>query len=108
MTGHKPCLNISSKTRDGIARLEKEITAAIEDCGLTARGEQITRLRHRDALERALAACTRAAEGFSRRRPLETVVLDVRAALRELRELIGEVYDEDLLDVIFSEFCIGK
>jgi tRNA modification GTPase len=36
------------------------------------------------------------------------VVVDLKESLDHLSELIGEIYSEDLLDVIFSEFCIGK
>ena len=39
---------------------------------------------------------------------LEFVTPDLREALEFTKELTGEVYSEDLLDVIFSEFCIGK
>ena len=38
----------------------------------------------------------------------EFVTPDLRAALEAMKELTGEVYSEDILDVIFSEFCIGK
>ena len=71
-------------------------------------GEQITRLRHKNALQRSLAAFCRAEAAFFERTSLEFVIVDLKEALDELRELTGEIHSEDLLDVIFSEFCIGK
>jgi tRNA U34 5-carboxymethylaminomethyl modifying GTPase MnmE/TrmE len=38
----------------------------------------------------------------------EFVLVDLQQTIESLREFIGEVYSEDLLDVIFQEFCIGK
>ena len=75
---------------------------------VSTEGEQITRLRHKTALEAALAAITQAEEAFLKKESLEIVILDIKAAVDQLRELIGEIYSEDLLDVVFSEFCIGK
>lgn len=101
-------VNVSTKTRDGIDRLEKSLGEIILKEKIEAGGEQITRLRHKNALEESLKNLKQARETFSRRESLEYVVEDVKASLDGLRELIGEVCSEDLLDVIFSEFCIGK
>ncbi len=103
-----PVIALSMKTREGIEALEKQIAAFISKEGLNAEGEQLTRLRHLRAVEESLAALARAEESFRAKRSLEFVVVDLKAAIDSLRELIGEVYSEDLLDVIFSEFCIGK
>jgi tRNA modification GTPase len=100
-------LGISSKTGAGLKELEKQIANALLG-EVSSEGEQITRLRHKNALERAFEALTHAEESFRRRESLEFVVLDLKSAIDRLRELIGEIYSEDLLDVIFSEFCIGK
>lgn len=101
-------VKVSTVTRDGIDQLEKSLSGLILKGKIENSGEQITRLRHKNALEESLKNFTRSREAFSRRESLEYVVEDVKAALDGLRELIGEVYSEDLLDVIFAEFCIGK
>ena len=64
----------------------------------------ITRLRHREALEEAAAALNRA----RRAAEVELMAEDLRLATRELGRITGRVDVEDVLDVIFREFCIGK
>jgi tRNA modification GTPase len=64
----------------------------------------LTRARHRQALEEA-ALSLRRALGVA---PLELRVEDLRLALRSLGRITGAVDVEDLLDVIFRDFCIGK
>lgn len=64
----------------------------------------LTRARHREALEACKTALERA---LSARLP-ELVAEDVRLAVRALGKITGRVDVEDLLDLIFSEFCIGK
>jgi tRNA modification GTPase len=66
-----------------------------------------TRARHRAALERTVAALDRAlGEGESGRE--EVVAEELRLAATELGRLTGRVDVEDILDVIFRDFCIGK
>ncbi len=69
----------------------------------------LTRARHREALADCLAALDRAlaasADGMA---PAELVAEDVRLAARALGRITGRVGVEDLLDVIFRDFCIGK
>lgn len=105
--GSGPWIRISSKTRHGFKELEQRMIHFLEK-ETSEGGEQITKLRHKVALENALEALRRAEASFQKKMSFEFVTLDVRAALEALRELTGEVYSEDLLDVIFSEFCIGK
>lgn len=101
-------LEVSTKTRKGIDALENKIADSLLGGTPAGDGEQITRLRHKQALDLSRLAWQKAIESFERRESLEIVILDLKAAIDHLRELIGEIYSEDLLDVIFSEFCIGK
>jgi tRNA modification GTPase len=105
--GDSPLIRLSAKTREGFKELEEKIAGCLER-GTSEIGEQITKLRHKKALEAALEALRRAEKSFQIKMSLEFVTPDLRAALEALKELTGEVYSEDLLDVIFSEFCIGK
>jgi tRNA modification GTPase len=66
----------------------------------------ITRHRHRVALEACMFHVNHALD--SRDEPLELMAESLRLALREIGRLTGRVDVEDLLDVIFSDFCIGK
>ena len=102
---------VSVKTGAGIEGLLEKIThEVVERCHLSA-APAITRVRHRQALEdcseallRALATTNQAAGG---RNP-ELVAEDLRLAARSLGRITGRVDVEDILDVIFREFCIGK
>jgi tRNA modification GTPase len=64
-----------------------------------------TRLRHRDMLGRVLAELKLA---LVRDQPVELVAERLRACLAALEELMGKTTSEDILDLIFREFCIGK
>lgn len=66
----------------------------------------LTRARHRNALELALDHLKQALE--DRSRGLELIAEDIRLAARGLGRITGRVDVEDLLDVVFRDFCIGK
>ena len=66
----------------------------------------LTRARHRQALEQAAAALGRAREAPPE--APELMAEDMRLALRELGRITGRVDVEELLDVVFRDFCIGK
>ena len=64
--------------------------------------------RHVDALERARAAVERAARAAAAARPGEIVALELREAMAAAGEVTGRAVGEDVLERIFSRFCIGK
>ncbi|MBK1663230.1 tRNA uridine-5-carboxymethylaminomethyl(34) synthesis GTPase MnmE [Rhodospirillum rubrum] len=97
-------LPVSTLTGEGLdaleAALESRARAFFEGDGTPA----LTRQRHRSALMEARAALRRAAEA-----PLaELVAEDLRLALRAIGRITGRVTVDDVLDVIFRDFCIGK
>lgn len=85
--------------------LEQEVTARI---GLTGNAT-LTRARHREALTDCIAALDRFLRGAERNNThAELAAEDVRLAARALGRITGRIDVEDLLDVIFRDFCIGK
>jgi tRNA modification GTPase len=64
--------------------------------------------RHQDALNRARAATQRTLDALRGDATLELVALDLRIAVNAVGEIVGKTATEDLLDSIFSQFCIGK
>ncbi len=68
----------------------------------------ISRERHRDALATALGALKNARTSALSMMPPEIVAVDIMAAAAALGSIIGEVTNEDVLDAIFRDFCIGK
>ena len=102
--GAGPALRLSVRTGEGmaglLARLEAEVARRFAGGGAPA----ITRARHRHALEETVAALER----FLGATLPELAAEDLRAATRALGRITGRVDVEDLLNVIFREFCIGK
>ena len=95
---------ISCLTGDGVGALMAGLTAAIEARYAPGAAPALTRVRHRAALEDCAAALARC-----RAAPApELAAEDLRLAVRALGRITGRVDVEDLLDVIFAEFCIGK
>jgi tRNA modification GTPase len=68
----------------------------------------ITNRRHRRALSDAAAALNRARASLDRGVTDEFIALDLREAVNTLAEITGEVTSEEILNAIFSRFCIGK
>jgi tRNA modification GTPase len=100
-------IRISARTGDGmdtlLAALEERIRAKLHTH--MQEGAVVTRARHRHALEEAAAALDRA---LATEKTPELMAEDLRLALRAIGRITGRVDIEDLLDVIFREFCIGK
>jgi tRNA modification GTPase len=100
-------LPVSALTGEGIPRLLAAISTELS--GRVANAGTATRLRHRNAMGRALASLDAAKVAMQRGRPpLDIIAEDLRVAMRALDSLIGKVDVEDLLDQIFVSFCIGK
>jgi tRNA modification GTPase len=95
---------VSAVTGQGIDAFLKSLTDKIAELFRARSGPALTRERHRAALEEAQAALNR-----GMRAPLpELSAEDLRLALRALGKITGRVHVEELLDVVFRDFCIGK
>jgi tRNA modification GTPase len=68
----------------------------------------LTSVRHHQAVTMALENLTTAKVAVGARIPHEMLLLDLYAALRQLDSLTGETTADDVLNLIFSTFCIGK
>lgn len=104
-----PAVATSSVTGEGLDQLRRAIAEAVatdsqENAGVIAS----TALRCRESLARATSCLRSAREAVSHQLGEELVAADVRAALDELGTVVGTVYTDDILDRIFSRFCIGK
>ncbi len=96
---------ISAQVKKGIDQMLKALVEKISRLIGTREQPSLTRARHRQALERALAALERS---LSPAALPELVAEDMRLAMREIGRITGRVDVEDLLDIIFKDFCIGK
>lgn len=99
----------STLTGEGLPMLEESI-ADLVLAGKVLSNESVlvTNARHQEALRRATEHLRASVISLEQRLPLDFVSIDLRAAYDALGEVTGETASEDLLDKIFSEFCIGK
>jgi tRNA modification GTPase len=102
-------ISTSSSTGAGLDELRSRMhAAALEGGGEVDRMVSATAARCRNSLRAAAAALLRAQQLVVERSGEELVAVEIRAALDDLGQVVGAVYTEDLLDRIFSRFCIGK
>ncbi len=98
-------LKISAQTGDGLPELIEALTKLVaERFQQNSANPPLTRARHRHALEEAAAALSRALAASES----ELMAEDLRLALRSLGRITGRVDIEELLGVIFADFCVGK
>lgn len=103
-------IRISARDGDGIESLREAIYSRFIQ-GEALDGRDFTALsqaRHADALTKAKTSLSSFLHNFAAEMPLEIVALDLRDALRALGEVTGETTPDDILDQIFTRFCIGK
>ena len=103
----RPALRLSCLTGEGQERLLELLSAQAAERMAVGEAPLLTRARHRAALGRAREALDRIA-ALPPHAELALVAEDLRLAVRAIGEITGRVDVEDLLDMIFEEFCIGK
>ena len=89
-------------------QLKAEILARIRQQNLRPESAIAINTRHRDCLRRALESCDRARKTLGDKLSGEYVAVDLDQALGAVGEVIGVVDVEQILDSVFSQFCIGK
>ncbi len=99
--------NISATTGEGFDRLLGQLARQAEEFLGGAKSALVTRERHRRTLQEVLAALQRA-QGSDVAGREDLLAEELRIAARALGRLTGRVDVEDILDVIFRDFCIGK
>lgn len=106
--GNRDYMNVSIK-KGTILDIENKIKDMFFSGDLKAKEEfYINNLRHVRALKEAVKFIDSAIEGLETREFLDCIEVDLRGALDELGNITGETTTEDILDKVFSEFCIGK
>lgn len=102
-------LSISAKTGNGIDSLKQRMKEMVlADKHLDTSGILVTSTRHRDALQKAGEHINAAIQALDDNMTGDFLSIDLRAALQVLGSITGEITNEDILDSIFSRFCIGK
>jgi tRNA modification GTPase len=102
-------VEVSCLTGQGMEQLKDAIKELVWSGEIRAEMlEVMINSRHQEALARAREATLRTLEALRADQTLELVALDLRLAVNAVGEVVGKTTTEDLLDVIFSQFCIGK
>jgi len=102
-------LKISAVNDTNIDDLKKKMKdRALEQKDYDTSSILVTSSRHRDGLQKARENVRRAINALDQGMTGDFLSIDLRAALKDLGMITGEITNEDVLDSIFSRFCIGK
>jgi tRNA modification GTPase len=106
----QPVVNVSALKSDGLDELKNAVYSLCVSPGdrCSPEGVLITNVRHRLCIEKAAISLGAAIEDFEHDKPLEIIAISLRESLDSLGEIKGAVTTEDILNKIFTEFCIGK
>ena len=103
-----PSVSTSALTGDGLQTLRDVLAESVRNPSGETESGVLTSLRHFEAARGALNALEKARDAVGQKVPHEMLLLDLYAALRQLDSLTGETTADDILNQIFSTFCIGK
>jgi tRNA modification GTPase len=104
-----PVVEVCSLTGQGLEELKDAVKQLFWAGAIEAEMAQVMiNARHRDALRRARAATVLTTEALRNGVALDLISVDLRTAVQAVGEIVGQTATEDLLDSIFSRFCIGK
>jgi tRNA modification GTPase len=103
-----PGLRTSALTGEGVVQLRDALAETVRNPAAESESGILTSLRQFEAVDGALQSLRAAKDAAERSIPHEMLLLDLYATLRQLDGLTGETTAEDILNRIFSTFCIGK
>jgi tRNA modification GTPase len=104
-----PVVDVCCLTGKGIDTLKDAIRQLVWSGEIKSEMLQaMVNSRHEDALNRARSASSRVIGALRSGKTLELAAVDLRIAVNAVGEIVGKTTTEDLLDMIFSQFCIGK
>lgn len=107
--GDSPVLEISAKEKTGLDKLEQTITDLFFAGTLEVSQDiLVTNVRHIQILEDSMAHLDGFLQGIAMGLSVDFLVIDLQNAWEKLGKITGETVEEDLLDQIFSKFCLGK
>jgi tRNA modification GTPase len=102
-------VRISATRGDGLEELKETVfNACLMDWKEGREGVIVTNIRHKTSIGNALISLEKAELALIKNQPFEILALELRDSMDKLGEIVGIVTTEDLLNKIFSDFCIGK
>jgi tRNA modification GTPase len=103
-----PVVETSALSGDGVGELKQKMLSLVTDQTVETETGMLTSLRQYEAVTATLEGLAAAATAAEQNIPHEMLLLDLYGALRHLDSLTGETTSDDILNLIFSTFCIGK
>jgi len=103
-----PAVQTCASSGQGIEELEDAIAQAAASCDLGEEAAVVSNIRHQQALGRVLDSLDQALITLQGANPIDLLSVDLASARDSLGLITGETASDDLLDRIFSEFCVGK
>ena len=107
LLGRLPVISFSAKDGTRMADIKKQLTSMVNRMQVNEHST-VTNLRHYEALSQTNTSLEKVIVGLQDGLSTDLIALDIRHALHHLGEITGEISTDDLLDSIFSSFCIGK
>ena len=105
----KPIVEISTKTRDGIETFYEEISKMFKLKEIANDGETIvTNVRHKNIIINSRKNLQKARETILSNMPIDIISTYLKEIIEELGKITGETVTEDVINEIFSKFCLGK
>jgi tRNA modification GTPase len=109
LLGLGDCIKISAREQLGIERLKQAIFDKVTSGSeLWEEGGCAPNVRHKQALIAAVEACDRVMLSLRNGLTNDLIAVDLQECLDYLAEIVGETTTDDILDVIFEQFCLGK
>lgn len=104
-----PVIKISAITGDGVEELKEKITELFNLNKIDAdNGIMITNVRHKNLVHKAIKAICEAQKTMENQMPIDIVAINIKDVLENLNTITGEEVSEEIIDEIFSRFCLGK
>lgn len=109
LSTNKKIIKISAKEGSGIEELYKEIERMFQIEGLETGGETIiTNIRHKNQIGLAIKNIDEAKMAVLNNLPIDIISISIKQSLEELGKITGQNVSEDIINEIFSKFCLGK
>lgn len=104
-----PIIKISALKKEGIEKLEEEITKLFNLNEINLDNEiVITNARHKNLISKAIENVKKTKETIKNEMPLDIVAIFIKDILEDLANITGEIVTDDIIDEIFAKFCLGK
>ena len=110
--GDEELVSVSAKHHTNITELKDRVFSLIaggkEKTSWDPGTAVVPNVRHKDALKKGLEACRRVKQGLEANVSPDLLAIDIQSTLDHIGDIVGETTTEDVLDMIFTRFCIGK